>query len=47
MTEVWGRAGPRAGFHYCSRHTGLRAGIHGCGSDVVQWYMGAESLLTW
>ncbi len=22
-------------------HTGLRAGIHGCGSDVVQWRMAA------
>ena len=24
-------------------HTGPRAGIHGCGSDVVQWYVDAGS----
>ncbi|MBB5186757.1 hypothetical protein HNQ57_001018 [Zhongshania antarctica] len=40
---VWGRTGTRAGIHYPSRHTGPRASIHGCGSDVVQWSMDAES----
>ncbi|WP_156474879.1 hypothetical protein [Zhongshania aliphaticivorans] len=24
-------------------HTSLRAGIHGCGRDVVQWFMDAGS----
>ncbi len=40
---VWSYASLRAGIHYRSRHTGPRAGIHGCGSDVVQWYVDAGS----
>ena len=40
---VWCRAGPRAGSHYLTRHTGPRAGIHGCGCGVVQWFMDAGS----
>ncbi len=41
--EVWGLTGPRAGIRFPSRHTGPRAGIHGCGRDVVQWYVDAGS----
>jgi hypothetical protein len=40
---VWGCTGLRAGIHYLTRHTGPRAGIHGCGRGVVRWPMDAGS----
>ncbi|WP_156474880.1 hypothetical protein [Zhongshania aliphaticivorans] len=40
---VRGHTGLRAGSHYLTRHTGPRAGIHSCRSDVAQWSMDAGS----
>jgi hypothetical protein len=39
----WGRTGSCVGSHYLFRHTGPRAGIHGCGRGVVPWFMDAGS----